>query len=69
MTEHESRALAELLEAIEVRVNRLEAALEIGLGLPIGLPEGFLSVGDRLFELGEPLADAPLAKDAVAESP
>jgi hypothetical protein len=50
MTELEARALGELLQAIESRVNRLEEALE----LRGGSGEGWLSVGERLAVLEDP---------------
>ena len=49
MTDVEARALGELLQAIETRVNRLQEALECRIELPID--EGWLSVRERLAEL------------------
>ena len=54
MTDVEARALGELLQAIETRVNRLQEALECRIELsPVQLPmdEGWLSVSERLAEL------------------
>jgi hypothetical protein len=49
MTDVEARALGELLQAIETRVNRLQEALECRFDLPID--EGWMSVSERLAEL------------------
>ena len=49
MTKREARALGELLQALESRVNRLQEALEIRIEFPI---DGeWLSVGERLAAL------------------
>jgi len=50
MTDVEARALGELLLALESKVNRLQEALECRIELPV---EGWLSVSDRLAELGD----------------
>jgi hypothetical protein len=56
MTDVEARALGELLQAIETRVNRLQAALECrAVELPID--EGWLSVTERLAELEDQALD------------
>ncbi len=49
MTDVEARALGELLNAIETRINRLQEALECRIELPI--EEGWLLVSERLAEL------------------
>lgn len=49
MTDVEARALGELLQAIESRINRLQEALECRLDLP--LEDGWLLVSERLAEL------------------
>ena len=49
MTDEEARALGELLQAIESRVNRLQEALEIRIEFP--LAPDWLSVGERLAQI------------------
>jgi hypothetical protein len=51
MNELEARALGELLQALETRVNRLQEALEIRIDLPIDSQGGCLSVSERLAAL------------------
>jgi hypothetical protein len=51
MTEVEARALGELLQALETRVNRLQEALEFRIEVPIDEQRGWLSVSDRLAAL------------------
>ena len=49
MTDMEARALRELLQEIETRVNRLQEALECSIELP--LEDGWIRVAERLAEL------------------
>jgi len=49
MTDVEARALGELLQALETRVNRLQEALECRIELP--MDEGWMLVAERLAEL------------------
>ena len=51
MTDVEARALGELLQAIETRINRLQETLECRFELPI--EDGWLLVSERLAELEE----------------
>jgi hypothetical protein len=55
MTELEARALSQLLQDLEDRVNRLQDALRVHLELPI--EREWLSVGERLAALNDGTAD------------
>lgn len=60
MTKLEAQALGELLLALENRVNRLQEALEVRLEPSPGWSEDWLSVSERLAELGDDEAGDPV---------